>query len=207
MSSHALKKQVWVVYYSLYGHVRTMAEEVAKGVKQSGCDVKIYQVPETLPKEIIDLMKGVPQSNFFDKHPLIPFDDFPKPDGFLFGMPTRFGMMPAQWKALWDRTGQFWAKGSLVGKPAGLFFSTGSLGGGQETTALTAVTQLTHHGMLFVPLGYTSPIVSDNTVLHGGSPYGAGTFADKGQRQPSDLEKELAFTQGKSFGNLLNRFK
>jgi len=124
-------------------------------------------------------------------------------DGFLFGLPTRFGMAPAQVKALLDSTGGLWQKGALVGKPAGVFFSTGTQNGGQETTALTFVTQLTHHGMVFVPLGYSTPKLFDMDAPHGGSPYGAGTLAGPdGSRQPSALEKDIAEAHGEHFGTI-----
>ncbi|XBI91762.1 hypothetical protein VPH35_029013 [Triticum aestivum] len=119
-------------------------------------------------------------------------------DGFLFGFPTRFGMMAAQMKAQ-----------SLAGKPAGVFFATGTQGGGQETTALTAVTQLTHHGMLFVPVGYTHGAgMFGMDEVKGGSPYGAGTFAGAdGSRVPSDAELALAADQGKYFAGIAKKLK
>ena len=92
----------------------------------------------------------------------------------------------------------------LIGKPAGVFFSTGTQNGGQETTALTFVTQLTHHGMLFVPMGYSTPLLFDLNELHGGSPYGSGTIAaGDGSRQPSELEKKVAVHHGEHFGKLV----
>ena len=118
-------------------------------------------------------------------------------DGILFGIPTRYGMMSAQMKAFFDSTGQMWAKGELVGKAAGVFISVATLGGGMETTALTAVTQLAHHGIIFVPTGYSfGPAMFDLSAVHGGSPYGAGTFAGgDGSRQPSDVELAYAHYQ------------
>ena len=97
-------------------------------------------------------------------------------------------------KAFFDSTGGLWAAGSLVGKPATMLTSTASQGGGQETTIMTAVTQLTHHGMIFVPPGYTfGPSMFDLAALHGGSPWGAGTFAGPtGDRKPSDMELAYA---------------
>lgn len=149
-------------------------------------------------------MHGIPQSTTTDKHPVITPDELVKADGFLFGYPTRFGMLPAQAKAFWDSTGGLWMKGALVGKPAGVFFSTGTQGGGQETTALTSVTQLVHHGMIYVPIGYSSPLVTDMSEVHGGSPYGAGTLAGPdGSRQPSELELKLARHQGKHTGSIV----
>ena len=99
--------------------------------------------------------------------------------------------------------GSISTQGALVGKPAGVFFSTGTQNGGQETTALTFVTQLAHHGMVFVPLGYSTPKLFDLSAPHGGSPYGAGTLAGPdGSRQPSALEKDIAEAHGKHFGTI-----
>ncbi|XP_055827112.1 probable NAD(P)H dehydrogenase (quinone) FQR1-like 1 [Solanum dulcamara] len=97
--------------------------------------------------------------------------------------------MPAQFKAFLDSTGGLWRTQQLAGKPAGIFLSTGSQGGGQETTALTAITQLVHHGMIFVPIGYSfgaGMFEMDN--INGGSPYGSGTYAGDGSTQPTQLE-------------------
>ena len=99
--------------------------------------------------------------------------------------------------------GSISTQGALVGKPAGVFFSTGTQNGGQETTALTFVTQLAHHGMVFVPLGYSTPKLFDMDAPHGGSPYGAGTLpGPDGSRQPSALEKDIAEAHGKHFGTI-----
>lgn len=100
-------------------------------------------------------------------------------DAFLFGIPTRYGNFPAQWKSFWDSTGRMWQQQSLHGKYAGLFVATGTMGGGQETTAITAMSTLAHHGMIFVPLGYKTSmsIMNDLSEVRGGSPWGAGTFS------------------------------
>lgn len=107
----------------------------------------------------------------------------------------------AQMKAFFDGTGGHWQKGALVGKPGAVFVSTGSQGGGQETTAFTTVTQLSHHGMIFVPYGYQSPEVQfDNSSVHGGSAYGAGCIAGAdGSRKPSEAELSVAKAQGAYF--------
>mmetsp|Transcript_13677 Transcript_13677/g.41358 ORF Transcript_13677/g.41358 Transcript_13677/m.41358 type:complete len:145 (+) Transcript_13677:102-536(+) len=141
--------KIGVIYYSMYGHVAAMAEEVKAGVEEAGYEVELLQIPETLSDDVLGKMGAPPKSD-------VPIAD-PKKlgeyDGFLFGFPTRFGAAPAQVKAFFDATGGLWMSGGLVGKPAGLFFSTGTLGGGQETTALTFVTQFVHHGMIYVPIG------------------------------------------------------
>ena len=92
-------------------------------------------------------------------------------DAFLLGIPTRYGNFPAQWKAFWDATGGLWQSGALWGKYAGLFISTGTAGGGQESTAIAAMSTLTHHGIIYVPLGYatTFPILADLSEARGGS--------------------------------------
>lgn len=128
--------------------------------------------------------------------------------GILFGIPTRYGRAPSQVSALFDQTGGLWSKGALVGKPCGIFFSTATQAGGQETTALTTIPFLAHHGMLFVPLGYQNPGLFDLTAVHGGGPFGSGTLAaGDGSRQPSELEKGLAVTQGSSFTKVAHALK
>ncbi|KAF8885073.1 flavoprotein-like protein [Gymnopilus junonius] len=116
--------------------------------------------------------------------------------------------MPAQWKTFWDATGKMWLNGQLAGKYAGVFVSTGNPGGGQETTAMTFLTTLVHHGMLFVPLGYASGFMAkvSLTEVHGGSPWGSGTYAAAdGSRLPSEREKEIARIQGKAFYEIVSK--
>lgn len=123
-------------------------------------------------------------------------------DGFLLGIPTRYGNFPAQWKTFWDKTGKQWTSGGFWGKYAGVFISTASMGGGQESTAIAAMSTLAHHGIIYVPLGYAKAFAlqTDLTEIHGGSPWGAGTFAGAdGSRQPTEKEKELATIQGEWF--------
>ncbi|KAI3712918.1 hypothetical protein L1987_71487 [Smallanthus sonchifolius] len=127
-------------------------------------------------------------------------------DGFLFGFPTRYGSMAAQMKAFFDSTGQLWRDQKLAGKPAGFFVSTGTQGGGQETTAWTAITQLAHHGMLFVPIGYTfGANMFKMDSIRGGTPYGAGVFAGDGTREPSETELALAEHQGKYMADVVKK--
>ena len=100
-------------------------------------------------------------------------------DAVLFGIPTRYGNFPVQWKAFWDKTGHIWATSGYWGKYAGLFVSTGSQGGGQESTALASMSTLAHHGWIYVPLGYKTVFsqLSNLNEVHGGSAWGAGTLA------------------------------
>ncbi|KAH9936706.1 1,4-benzoquinone reductase [Amylocystis lapponica] len=129
-------------------------------------------------------------------------------DAFIFGIPTRYGNFPVQWKAFWDQTGPLWAAGKLAGKYASVFVSTGTPGGGQETTVINALSTLTHHGIIFVPLGYAKTFaqLANVSEVRGGSPWGAGTFAGgDGSRQPSPLELELGKLQGEWFYETVNK--
>jgi NAD(P)H dehydrogenase (quinone) len=197
--------KIYIVYYSMYGHIETLAREIQKGANSvAGVEATLYQVPETLPHEVLVKMGAPPKSEV----PILNPKDLPDADGFLFGFPTRYGMMAAQFKAFLDATGGLWRTQSLAGKPAGIFISTGSQNGGQETTALTAITQLTHHGMLFVPIGYTFGAgMFEMNEAKGGSPYGSGTFAGDGTRTPSELELKQAFHQGKYTAEIVKKLK
>ena len=133
-------------------------------------------------------------------------DDFIGADGYVFGIPTRHGTMPAQMKTFWDATGGHWAKGSLVGKPYTLMTSTSTQHGGQETTALASIPVMTHHAMVYVPIGFTHPNLSEIEEAVGGTPYGAATFTGPtGARMPSAKELEIAEHQGGHFGKFINR--
>lgn len=123
-----------IVFYSMYGHVEGLALRMKRGVESvSGVEAALYRVPETLPDEVLAKMRA-PQKD--DSIPEIGSPaDLVGADGFLFGFPTRYGCMAAQMKAFFDSTGQLWREQKLAGKPAGFFVSTGTQGGGQETTA------------------------------------------------------------------------
>ncbi|KAF2459960.1 flavo protein-like protein [Lineolata rhizophorae] len=192
--------KIAIVYYSMYGHIGKLAEAEKKGIESAGGSVKLFQVKETLPAEVLTKMHAPPKPDNIEilTDPSV-LEEY---DAFLFGIPTRYGNFPAQWKTFWDRTGGQWQKGGFWGKYAGLFVSTGTQGGGQESTAIAAMSTLAHHGFIYVPLGYktTFPLLADTSEVRGGSPWGAGTFtAADGSRMPSDKELQLAETQGKSF--------
>jgi len=198
--------KIAIVYYSMYGHIKTLAEAEAKGIKEAGGTVDLYQVEETLPEEVLTKMHAPAKDSS------IPTLSDPKTleqyDAFLFGIPTRYGNYPAQFKAFWDKTGGQWQTGAFWGKYAGVFISTASQGGGQESTALAAMSTFAHHGFIYVPLGYKTvfPLLADLGEVRGGSPWGAGTFAGgDGSRQPSAKELEVATAQGKAFFEAVSR--
>ncbi|CAO2176544.1 unnamed protein product [Urochloa humidicola] len=198
--------KIYIVYYSTYGHVATLAEEIKKGAASvDGVEVKLWQIPETLSGEALAKMSAPPRR---EDVPVISPAELVDADGILFGFPTRFGMLPAQFKAFMDGTSDLWCEQKLAGKPAGFFCSTGCQGGGQETTALTAITQLAHHGMIYVPVGYTfGKGMFEMGEVKGGSPYGAGTIAGDGSRVPTQLELQQAFHQGKYFAGIAKKLK
>jgi len=195
---------VAIIIYTMYGHIAKLAEAEKRGIEAAGGKATILQVPETLSQEVLTKMHAPPKPNY----PIITIDQLPKYNAFLFGIPTRYGNFPGQWKAFIDQTGGLWSSGGLAGKYVGLFVSTASPGGGQEMTCANAMSTLVHHGLIFVPLGYshTFGLLVDVSEVRGGSPWGAGTFAaGDGSRQPSAKELELAESQGKMFWNTVAR--
>lgn len=191
--------KIAIVYYSMYGHIKQLADAELKGIQEAGGEAKLFQVPETLPEEVLQKMYAQPKADVPVIEDPAVLEEF---DGVLFGIPTRYGNFPAQFKAFWDKTGKQWQQGAFWGKYAGLFVSTGTQGGGQESTCLAAMSTLVHHGFIYVPLGYKTTFadLANLTEIHGGSPWGAGTFAaGDGSRQPSELELRVATAQGKAF--------
>jgi NAD(P)H dehydrogenase (quinone) len=215
-SASTNKARINVIYYSMYGHIAKMAKSIVKGAEAAGAEVRLIQIPETLSQEVLAKMhapekdKNVTTITFGEAgdNTVTVEDALVNCDGILLGYPTRFGGMPAQVKTLWDATGGLWMKGALVGKPISVFFSTGSQGGGQETTVLTSLTNFIHHGMLYVPTGYTNPLQGNMDEIHGGSAYGAGTFSKAdGSRQPSQLELQIAEHQGSHLTQIATALK
>ncbi|KAJ1916680.1 hypothetical protein H4219_003639 [Mycoemilia scoparia] len=200
-----VKPVVYVVYYSMYGHIQRMAHEVMKGLQSTGkVDAHLFQVKETLSDEVLGLMKAPAKASDV---PVLHPKDMVNADAFLFGIPTRYGNQPAQVRAFWDQTGGLWAQGALRNKMAGMFFSTGSQHGGQETTAFTFLTTMAHHGMIYVPIGFGHKALSDNTEVVGGSAYGSGTVANgDGSRLPTEKELSIAEFQGSSFADVVAQF-
>merc|ERR1711939_48303 len=152
--------KVAIVFYSMYGHIKALAEAEKAGLAKAGIEADIFQVAETLPQEVLTKMHAPPKSDY----PVIDAAKLQEYDAFL---------------------------------------STGTPGGGQGSTAISAMSTLAHHGIIYVPLGYkhTFPQLTNLSEVHGGSPWGAGTFAGAdGSRQPTPLELELATIQGEQFG-------
>ena len=185
--------KILVLYYSMYGHVETMASAIAEGARSvKGATVTVKRVPETMAPEVAK-RNG---AKLDQAAPVAAPAELAGYDAIIFGTPTRFGNMAAQMRNFLDQTGGLWAKGGLVGKVASVFASTGT-GGGNESTIMSFVNTLMHHGMIYVGLPYACPELADVSEVKGGSPWGAATIAGAdGSRQPTARELSQARFQG-----------
>jgi NAD(P)H dehydrogenase (quinone) len=191
-----------VLYYSMYGHIETMSGAIAEGARSvEGVEVTLKRVPETMPPEVAEKYGA----KLDQAAPVASPKELSDYDGIIFGTPTRFGNMAAQMRNFLDQTGSLWMSGALVGKVASVFTSTGT-GGGNESTILTFIPTLLHHGMIYVGLPYSCPELTDISELKGGSPYGAATIAGPdGSRTPSAKELAMARFQGKHVAEITQR--
>ncbi len=191
--------KILVAYYSLYGHIKRMAEAIKEGAEQvKGADVYLRRVPETLPEDVLVKMGALEAQKSFAGIPVCRVDDLAEADAIIFGTPTRFGNMCGQMRQFLDGTGGLWAKGALVGKVGSVFTSSATQHGGQESTILSFHITLLHQGLIIVGLPYAFAGQMRIDEVTGGSPYGASTIAGgKGERMPSDNELSAARFQGK----------
>lgn len=196
--------KVLVLYYSMYGHMETMANKVAEGARAvAGVDVTVKRIPETMDAEAFKGAGG----KVGQQAPVATPAELADYDAIILGTPTRFGNMAGQVRTFLDQTGGLWAKGALAGKVASVFTSTGT-GGGQEMTITSTWTTLAHHGMVIVPIGYTTPELFDISQVSGGTPYGASTLAGgDGSRQPDERELAIARHQGQHVARIAAKLK
>ncbi|CAN5680145.1 NAD(P)H:quinone oxidoreductase type IV [soil metagenome] len=186
--------KVLVLYHSAYGHIETMANAVAEGARSAGAEVVVKRVPETMP----EAAAKAAHMKLDQVAPVATVDELPEYDAIVFGTPTRFGNMTGQMRTFLDQTGALWATGKLIGKVGSVFTSSATQHGGQESTILTFVPTLMHHGMVVVGLPYSFAGQMGLDEIKGGSPYGASTIAGgDGSRQPSAIELDGARFQGK----------
>lgn len=206
-----MSTNILVVFYSSYGHIHKMADAVVEGAKSvTDIDVRLRRIPELeaartgMSKQPAyvsaqEAMKNIPECTH---------DDLRWANGICWGTPTRFGNMTAQMKQFIDGLGGMWVKGELEDKATGIFTSTGTIHGGQETTILTALVPLIHLGMIFVgtPYGENPHILVTDGV--GGSPYGPSTMAGvDGSRQVGDTEILTAKNLGNRVARVAARLK
>jgi NAD(P)H dehydrogenase (quinone) len=192
--------EILVLYYSLHGSVKQLAQHVAHGVESvASCRARVRTVPKVMT-ERDGPAKLVPDEGA----PFATLDDLRECAGVALGSPTRFGNMSSAMKHFWDGTSGLWLEGALADKPACVFTSTASLHGGQETTLISMMLPLLHHGMVIAGLPYTNPEL--NQTQAGGTPYGASHWAGPdGKRPITEEERRLAFAQGKRLAELALR--
>lgn len=178
-----------ILYYSSYGHIETMAQAIAEGVRDAGGEAVIKRVPETAPDDVA----RAAHFKLDQAAPIATIEELKDYDAIIVGTGTRFGRMSSQMAAFWDRAGGVWARGELHGKVGAAFTSTATQHGGQETTLFSILTNLLHFGMTIVGLDYGFAGQMRNDEVTGGAPYGATTIAGgDGSRQPSATELDGA---------------
>ena len=195
--------KVLVLYYSMYGHLETMAGAVAEGARKvDGVEVTVKRVPETMAGSAARQAGA----KLDQAAPIATVDELPGYDAIIFGTPTRFGNMAGQMRSFLDQTGGLWAGGALIGKLGSVFTSSASQHGGQETTITSFHSTLLHQGMVIVGVPYSCPGLTNMAEISGGSPYGAGTLAGTdGSRTPSENELSIARFQGEHVAKLAQR--
>ncbi len=203
-----MSARVGVYFYSTFGHMYKMAKAAAEGIKEAGAEAQLLRIAETLPAEVLKAMHADEAQKAFAAEKPAKFEEFGDYDGYVFAMPTRHGVVPAQFKAFLDASGQVWMKGGLVDKPVGIMTSSNMQHGGQEATILGLIPFILHHGGLYVGLPLASGVLGIVDEVSGNSFYGASTIAGPdGSRQPSANELAGAKFQGRRVAELAAKLK
>lgn len=190
---------VLVLYYSRSGSTEAMAQQMARGIESAGIEARLRTVPSVSP-DCEASIPAVPNDGAI----YCTQDDLAGCSGLLLGSPTRFGNMAAPLKYFLDQTSNLWMTGKLIGKPAGVFSSTASLHGGQETTLLSMMLPLLHHGMVLAGIPYSEAGLLNTSA--GGTPYGATHMSgEDGKAVFTDIEQQLCVAQGKRIAELALR--
>lgn len=196
-------RDILVLYYSRHGATADLARHVARGVDEvAGMQARLRTVPEVVAASEAQAAPSVPHAG----PPYARTVDLEECSGLVLGSPTRFGNMAAALKQFWDGTSGQWLSGALVGKPAGVFTSTASMHGGQETTLLSMMLPLLHHGMLIVGIPFTEQALTSTQT--GGTPYGASHLAGaRGELPVNEVERSLARALGKRVAETASRLR
>jgi NAD(P)H dehydrogenase (quinone) len=197
VSAPELDNYVLVLYYSRYGACRTLAQHIARGVEQAGLEARIRTVP-AVSAECEAVSPEIPDEG----HLYASLDDLRDCAGLVMGSPTRFGNMAAPLKYFLDSSSSLWLNGALIDKPAAVFTASNSPHGGQESTLLSMMIPLFHHGMMLLGLPYSHPELSSTTG--GGTPYGASHVAGN-NRQPDDNELQLCRALGERVAKMAKK--
>ena len=198
--------KLMVLHYSMTGNIFKLAKSVAEGASGvNGVEVLLRRVPELIPEDKFnDAMKAARDSQ--SDVPVATMEELENVDGLVIGTPTRFGNMAAQMKNFIDQTGGLWQKGSLIGKPFGVFTGSATQHGGQESTILSAMIPFIHQGMIFVGLPYSNKELFGTEKVRGGSPYGASVVVGPGGDEgPKAEDKKLAAALGKRVAEIAKK--
>ena len=194
-----MQPYILVLYYSRHGSVKQMAELIAKGIESTGFNVKVRTVPE-LATVVTEAAASIPEEGDL----YCSLEDLANCSGLALGSPTRFGNMASEMKYFWDQTTSLWLNGALHNKPACVFTASGSMHGGQESTLLTMLPPLFHHGMMIIGLNNAEPALSNTKT--GGTPYGASHVSGPRHDQALSMdEKVLCEAQGKRLAEVVKR--
>lgn len=199
--------KILVVYYSMYGNTYEMAKIIDEGAKSvEGAEVYLKQVPDLIPEKLIESNPRIKEAKEKQKDvPIANVQELADYDAIIWGSPTRYGNMCAQLKNFIDQTGSLWTKGKLENKITGVFTSTSSLHGGQETTILSSLIPLLHLGMIAVGVPYSVPELL--STESGGTPYGPSHVAGANSDQPvSNDESKIAYAFGKRIAEITQKF-
>lgn len=192
-----MEPKIMVLYYSMFGNNFLLAKAVCQGIEDAGGESILRTVPELLPQQIIESNDKIKKAKAMQKDiSLVKLEELEKIDGIILGSPTRFGNMCAQLRNFLDQTGSLWAKGALIGKPAGVFCCTASLHGGQETTLISMMFTLLHHGAIIIGVPYSVKELAE--TKGGGTPYGpTAVVGERGDQPPTETDLKIAQELGK----------
>ncbi len=200
-----MKPKVMVLYYSMFGNNFLMAQGVCRGIERAVAEPLLRTVPELIPPEVIEKNPKMKQAKAMQKDvPLLKMEELERIDGLILGSPTRFGNMCSQLRNVLDQTTSLWLKGTLVGKPAGVFCCTASMHGGQETTLISMMLTLLHHGALIAGVPYTVKELVETT--RGGTPYGpTAVVGISAEERPTEMDLKIAEALGARIATLAKK--
>ena len=202
-----MKAKVMVLYYSMLGNTYRMAQSIVSGIENAGGEALLRTVPELLPDEVTAGDERIKKARELQKDvPLVKLAELEDIDGIIVGSPTRFGNMCSQMRNFFDATGSLWGKGALVNKPAGFFCCTGTMHGGQETTLISMMFTLMHHGTIIVGVPYSIKELSE--TKSGGTPYGpTAVVGGDASSPPKAMDLKIAEELGKRVTEISAKLK
>jgi len=202
-----MKTKVMVLYYSMFGNTYRMAQSIVSGIEKEGGVSLLRTVPELIPAGIIESDERIKKAKELQKEvSLVKLEELEEIDGIIVGSPTRFGNMCAQLRNFFDTTGGLWMKGALVNKPSGFFCCTATIHGGQETTLISMMLTLMHHGALIVGVPYSVKELME--TRSGGTPYGpSAVVGADGSNPPVATDLKIAEELGRRITLISKKLK